>query len=497
MKSEIPEYLSDELGRFIATHTGLHFPPKKRRTMLKGVSAAAEAMGAGNMTDFIVNLLNAPPSREALDTLVKYLTIGETFFLRDKPLFQILRDDIFRGILQNPRHTEKKIRIWSAGCSTGEEPYSVAILIDQMENQFRGWEITILGTDLNPHSLEKARAGQFTRWSFRDTPDDILTRYFTPADAATFEIVPVIRNRVRFTQLNFAADDYGRLLSGAGPMDIILCRNVLMYFDAPVRDAVISRLNRMLIDNGWLIVGPAESGFVNEPGLTPVRFPNAVLHRKGPPRQEEREGSSDFWRVPEKISRDHSRPSRRKSDTVYKKPPETDHFQEALSAFNNGNYRRTIRILEALIESSSANAERFLLIAGSQVLTARAYANLGELREAEHWCRAAINHEKLNPAHYYLLATIYQEDGRQPEAIKAVKQALYLDPEFVMGHFTLGVLMQQAGRMADARKHLHNAVALLQTMGDDDAVPHSDGITAGRLRQTAQQMTDRKSTHAG
>lgn len=491
MIPEIPEYLQDELCAFIAAHTGLYFPPKKYRTMLKGVCAAGEEMGFRDCPPFITDLVKTPPSRQALDTLIKHLTIGETFFLRDKSMFQILGDDIFRGILQNPRRDGKNIRIWSAGCATGEEPYSVAILIDQMKKAFRGWEIIIIGTDANSCSLEKARAGRYSRWSFRDTPDAIIDKYFTPIDASTYEIVPRIRDMVDFSQLNFVADDYDRLLR-SGPMDIILCRNVLMYFDDHLRNAVISRLNRTLKENGWLIVGPAESGFVREPGLTPVRFLNAILHRKGPPRQTDENTSKARKPVPRQVIEEPPKPAilgpkRRKTDAVRGSSPKFGMIQDALTAFEKGDYRATIRVLTPVLKDN-IGAGNFLMLSESMTMMARAYANLGELDEAEHWCRTAIDCEKLNPEHYYQLAAIYQEGNRYPEAVKAVRQALYLDPKFIMAHFTLGMLMQQGDRIGESRKHLNNALTLLNTMGDDDPVPHSDGITAGRLRLTVQRM---------
>lgn len=497
MKSNIPEHLDLELSRCVSRYTGLHFPAKKRRALHKGIAAAAGETGFASSNELALSLISTPPSTAVLNALVKHLTIGETFFFRDKHLFQILKDDILRGLYQQPRRGDKSIRIWSAGCATGEEPYSIAILMDQMEYWFRDWDITILGTDVNPDFLAKARKGIYSRWSFRDTPDDILNQYFQSIDGNTFELIPRIRQMVRFEPLNFVSNDHLSLRHRTGPMDLILCRNVMMYFDIGVRNAVIHKLNHLLIDDGWLVVGPAETGFISVAGLTPVRFPNAVLYRKGPPR-----GNNSPLDAAQTRSRHPIRPAenpehqagsqhqnRRKTDTGMVAKTATNRFYEdALESYEKGRYRAAIRILTPVLTDRTARPARFLMLTESMALMARCHANLGELTDAEYWCRSAISNEKLNPAHHYLLATVYQEADRTAEAVRAAKQSLYLDPQFVMGHFILGVLMQQSGRKAEAKKHFQNALNLLNPVGNDEPVPHSEGMTAGRLKQTLELM---------
>ncbi|MGM0452577.1 MAG: CheR family methyltransferase [Thermodesulfobacteriota bacterium] len=497
MTSTFPQYLDTALTRSISKYTGLHFPPSKRRALHRGISAAAEEMGFDSSNDLAIFLTSKTPSAALLNVLVKHLTIGETFFFRDKHLFQILKDDIFRGLRQQPRRGDKSIRIWSAGCATGEEPYSIAILIDQMAYWFRDWQITIIGTDVNPDFLEKARTGTYSRWSFRDTPDAIVDQYFTAVDAHTFELIPRIRDMVRFESLNFVSNDYLSLLHRTGPVDLILCRNVMMYFDLAVREAVLRKLNQLLIEDGWLVVGPAETGFIKISGLTPVRFPNAILHRKGPPRRTEKSGELSLMAPAGPVrpqSGSFHRPesgtkNRRKTDgAAVERAPTNQFYQDALTTYEKGRYRATMRILTPVLNDRSARSTQFLMLTESMALMARCHANLGELQEAEYWCQSAIAREKLNPAHHYLLATIYQEANRIAEAVRAVKQSLYLDPELIMGHFTLGVLMQQAHRKPEAVKHFQNALALLAPMGNEEPVPLSEGMRAGRLKQTVELM---------
>lgn len=497
MKQMVSDIVYDQISQQIVACTGLHFPPRKYRTLQKGIAAAAAELGYSDVRTFVNQLRSGIPSRHTINTMVKYLTIGETFFLRDKYLFQVLKEDIFRGMLYHSRRAEKRIRIWSAGCATGEEPYSIAILIDQMASLFKDWEVEIIGTDVNPDSLKKAEAGVYSRWSFRETPDAILKKYFTAKAEGTFELVAQIKNRVRFYQVNFADAVYAPALT-AEPMDIILCRNVIMYFESKARDRVIRQLTDHLAQNGWLIVGPAETSFVNVGGLTPVRFPNAILHRKGPPRRSERSNgaapkmeSGDRVFPSRRIESDgptHRRYQRRKTDIISRQRPRHDIYQEAMILYQSGRYREAISSLSELITESHTASSQFLMTPEAMTLVAKAHANLGEIEKAEYWCRSAIGTEKLNPENYYLLATIYQEGGHLADAIKSIKQALYLDPEFIMAHFTHGILLQQSGRSFEAKKAFGNARLLLSIMNPGETVPYSEGITAGRFMETLEKM---------
>ncbi len=493
--NDIADHQLDQLSRYILEHTGLHFPEKKWQTLSKGMKTAAARLDY-EIGEFIDLFMTSPPSPELLDTVIGHLTVGETYFLRDKNFFQILKDHIFRGLVQNPRRGIEKLIFWSAGCATGEEPYSIAILIDHALPRLRRWDITIIGSDINPESLKKAEKGIYTPWSLRETPDEIIEKYFTPLSGNRFELSPRIRSMVRFTQLNLADRDLGARLNCAEPVDIILCRNVLMYFDAHSRDHVLGSLAQMLVANGWLITGPAESGFVKTPGLTPVRFPNAIFYRKGMPRSRERDDAQDV-RPPEMTLRPpDTRSDRKKShtnirritDTQNETRPAVEIFQDALAAYERGTYAGCVDLLTPLLSNQATADKAFLMKTQSMTLLAKAHANLGDLGCARKWCAKALASEKLNPEIYYLMATLFQASGETASAIRAVKQSLYLDPEFIMAHFLLGLLMQKEKRLAENRRSFQNALALLQSRDPDDILPHSEGLTSRRLMETIKNM---------
>lgn len=494
----IPEQLLDELSRFIATHTGLFFPPKKRKTLAKGIAAAARETGIEEPQLFVRKILESPSGGDLLEALVGQLTIGETYFLRDKHIFQALQDHIIRGLIEHPRRPEKSLRFWSAGCATGEEAYSIAILIDRMGSRLKDWDIHIIGTDVNRQFLKIAEQGIYTSWSLRETPEEIIRDYFIDRPNNRFELLPRIRRQVRFSRLNFADSDYKKILGYPKPMDVIFCRNVLMYHDAMSRRHVINCLAELIEDNGWLITGPAESGFVDLSTLTPVRFSHATFFRKGPARKAEKypltHGNKPQLQTPApnapSLNPASRPPNRRITDIKKIDTPLSAQgiYEAAVSDYERGDYREASQKLSRILENGRFRNDSFLMRTDSTILLAHCYANLGDFKKAESWCRIAIESEKLNPELYFLLSSIYQAVNDSEAAIRSLKRAIYLDPYFVMAHFQLGLLLKQKDRHEDSRKRFSNTIALLKTKDPEEILPHSEGMTAGRMLKTVQSF---------
>ncbi len=492
MMEQIPESQLEDISRFILDHTGLHFPPKKWKALNKGVSLAARALGY-SPPDFAAFLLSSPPKEDTMNAIIGYLTIGETYFFRDKNLFQVLGDQILRGLIEAARKTQKKINIWSAGCATGEEPYSVAILLDQLFPDLEGWEINIAGTDINPLFLEKAKKGAYTSWSLRETPQYIVKDYFIQKTQGSFEVVPKIKKRVVFSQLNLMGARYAPQIDWVGPMHLILCRNVLMYFNEKTRNHVVQNLCGRLAENGWLITGPAESGFVRFPDLTRVKLANTMFHQKTPkiPTKGKKSGVAidvkpDKKRKPDSLLKPSKTgdKARERPDPAATTPGDYTTYQAALKDYEKGDYKQAATRLTELLEESSKKQSRFLLESDLLLLLARSYANLGELEKARDWCEKAMLTQKLNPEPYFLQSSISQAAGDINTAVRLLRRALYLDPEFIMAHFTLGLLLLQNQETREAIKSMNNALALLETKDPDEILAHAEGISVKRLMET-------------
>ncbi|WP_460826822.1 CheR family methyltransferase, partial [Massilia terrae] len=207
----------------------------------------------------------------------RFLTIGETYFFREPRALDLVCEQARAHLA---RGEQRPLRIWSAGCCTGEEPYSIAIALRRRVPQMAPAMASILATDLNEAFLDFARAGVYRRWSFRNTDPADHAAWFRPVDEGRFEIDPALRAQVRFDCLNLAGASYPSAASGTLAMDVIFCRNVLMYFGPQQARDTVARLRACLVDGGWLVVNASEASPELFAGFTPVFHADAVFFRK-------------------------------------------------------------------------------------------------------------------------------------------------------------------------------------------------------------------------
>ena len=460
-----------QLSDFISSQVGLYFPRERWRDLERGITTASHESSYTETESYVHWLLAARLTRTQIEELASHLTVGETYFFREKRSLDILEQQIFPELLHARAKTEKRLRIWSAGCCTGEEPYSIAMLLDRLIPDLAKWNVTILATDINPRFLRKATGGIYGEWSFRDTPDCVKARYFTRRRDGRFEIWPRIRRMVTFSYLNLAEDVYPSLVNNTNAMDVILCRNVLMYFAQDRAKMVIDRLQRTLVDGGWLVTSPAETSTLQFSTFTTVEFPGAFLYRKvedfGP------RTDADRHQVPR-----HERETTGPYTSTLAEPSEPEVYSLARTALTPEVWYRA-----GGLQAEKSESAHELNARETSCRKARACANEGKLVEAIEWCEKAIVADKLNPAHYYLHAAICQEQGRIETAERSLRHALYLDPDFALAHFTLGNLCLCLGRQQEAQRHFGNALTLLQACPADAHLPEADGLTAGRLTE--------------
>lgn len=471
MPPALPDSLLSRLSDFLAWQMGLHFPRERWRDLERGIGAASREAGYAQAEAFIHWLLAAPLTRTQIEGLASHLTVGETYFFREKGSLDILEQQILPELLRARAHTEKHLRIWSAGCCTGEEPYSIAILLDQLIPGFETWNLTVLATDINPRFLHKAAQGIYGAWSFRDTPAWIRERYFTRRSDGCFEILPRLQRMVTFSYLNLAEDSYPSLVNNTNAMDVILCRNVLMYFTQERAKTVVDKLQRSLVDGGWLITSPAETSNVLFSAFTTVEFPGAFLYRKMAPG-----GPRTAAVRPQSTRYDEEAAAAHAPASSAPRAPATFSVDRPTFAPEILHQADSPRATAAEDADARKHDEGETLRR-----KARACADEGRLAEAIEWCEKAIAADKLNPAHYYLLAAIEQERGQSATAERSLGRALYLEPDFALAHFALGNLCLSGGRQREARRHFDNALTQLRACPADALLPESDGLSAGRL----------------
>jgi chemotaxis protein methyltransferase CheR len=247
--------LLNAVNGFLSERVGLYFSELRYADLERGLATTAAELNYEDAGGCVQDLLSNRFGRSQMQILVRNLTIGETYFFRDPAVFLSLEENILPEITARKRGRQY-LRVWSAGCSTGEEPYSIAISIMRSLPDYKQWQLSLLATDINTRSLEKARQGKYGLWSFRTMPEDFLPVYFDDlGDSGTYLLKEAVRKMVVYGYLNLAEDDYPSLTGNTNDFDIVFCRNVLIYFTQQKAREIAARLSKSLVAGGVLVTG--------------------------------------------------------------------------------------------------------------------------------------------------------------------------------------------------------------------------------------------------
>lgn len=518
MNADPPSSLLAELSQRIEAWMGLFFPPDRWGDLMRKLAAAAPAFGCSDAEACARFFTASTISKKQIELLATYLTIGETYFFREPRSFEVLEQEILPPLIHARRNGARRLHFWSAACCTGEEPYSIAMLLHRLLPDLSAWKISILATDLSPRFLRKATEGVYGQWSFRGISPAVRAQHFRQTPDGLYAIRSALKKMVRFAPLNLVEDAYPSPVNDTVGIDIVFCRNVLIYFTAQRIKRILTQLYQALNEGGWLIVSPVETAFAMESPFTAVQFPGVTLFRKDPGRPErffspasaltcspappatgalsQVSSTAPPLNIPDAPPMIKPRQEEWKPDTV---PPPSlpredwrERYEEACAFYANGQYAAVVKTLQT-IRWGERSGDLFPSPPREQVmaLLARAYANQGQLAEARAWCEQALAVNPFDPGLYYLHATILLECGQETEARASLTQALYLDHRFVLARFTLGNLARQRREFGEAEQQFAKALTLLERYRPDDILPESEGITAGRLAQIIADMRKR------
>lgn len=443
----------DAWARFaerLGERLGLGFPPQRMGELRRTLARGAAALGFEDVDECASRLALEPWDRARMDALAALFTVGETYFFRDPALFEALAANVLPALVRRAARDARPVRIWSAGCCTGEEAYSLAIVASQVLARFPGASVSIRATDVNARFLEGAAAASYGAWSFRGISKDCLARHFVRLEDGRHAPRPEIRSLVRFAWDNLVEE--GDTVSTA-KLDLIVCRNVLMYFSPAQMRRTIRRLHEALAPGGWLVVSPSEAAAERFPGFAPVMRGGAFLYCKQDPAREP---------VPvAAIARgETASPSAAPLDPrpALASPPPSS-------------------------QASTPPME-------SLATRAKACADRGALDEALGWCDRWLAAARLDPAAHYLRAMVLLERDERAAARAALTRALYLDPAHVMSHVACGNLARAAGSGDEARRHFRNALELLRRMPAEAPVADSDRMSAAALREALAALLE-------
>jgi len=244
----------DRLRKLSFAHSGIRVPDDKQDMFYSRLSKRLRHLGLTRFSGYC-DLLEREPGEEFTD-FINAITTNLTSFFRENHHFDYLRAKVLPGILAH-NAASKRIRIWSAGCSTGEEPYSIAITLLESAPQLAGWDLRILATDLDTQVLATAASGVYPMERVQQIPEARLRRWFLKGGAgpsSKARIKPELRALIRFNQLNLMGPWRMK-----GPFDLIFCRNVLIYFDTETKRKLVERFAQLLAPEGHLFIGHSES----------------------------------------------------------------------------------------------------------------------------------------------------------------------------------------------------------------------------------------------
>ncbi len=446
-----PDYPA--LKGFILDYTGLFYFHDKDEDLATRFARRFAARGVATCSAYLKMLRNGGADGEELARIVGELTIGETYFFRQREHFDALRDTVFPELLDGNR-ISRRIEVWCAGCATGAEPYSLGILLDlELGERIAGWEISILATDINTEFLARAREARYRPWLFRETPDSVRSACFE-RHGDTWALKPEFRRLVSFRQHNLAESESFRELGG--PFDLILCRNVLMYFGPELIRKAVAAFYDVLTPGGWMVVGPAELN-----GETFAMFSSVNV------------GGVTFYRKPLELAAES--------------PPGAP-LEQKLTGFRV--LRETPVVSRRPLGRGTTSPRRpispVVTPAVSGVPQVRLLADRGEWSVAESLGRQLVETEPLNAPAHFTLGLILEHTSSCEEAERSLRRAIYLDRGFALAHYHLGLCLERIRRTQDARKSFRNAMGLLFTRPGEEVIEYGDGITASELKELAR-----------
>jgi chemotaxis protein methyltransferase CheR len=482
-----PSTLGD-LSDYMAAKFGMGFPPERWRDLERALQPAVDEGRFGSLNGFAEWLLSGRATPRELEAVAARLTIGETYFFREPRAFGALREHIIPELIAAHRGAPRQFHVWSAGCCTGEEAYSLAIFLHRDCPELKGSRISIVATDINPHYLRKAREGIYRSWSFRGAPAWLQAEYFRPLGGDRFELRLDIRRMVEFKPLNLAEDSYPSLHNLTDGFDLIFCRNVLMYFSSTHAQRTVARFHRALVEGGHLVVSVCEVSSTLAPQYRSRAFPGVTLYQKQEPLT--RHATADHGSALPPPSFFPAQPGFETpvaasplltAETASPPPVASTAMEDALKLFHDGDYGATIKSVRGALAQGAFDVDLATLLA-------RAHANQGNLVEARCWIDRALVIDRLRAPLHHLRGSVLHEQGELMLAAEAFEKALYLDPDFVLAHVALADLADRAGRTEKAGRHLALALRCLRGHPPEAVVPEAEGLTARRLIATIEAM---------
>jgi chemotaxis protein methyltransferase CheR len=410
-----------------------------------------------------------------LAQLVAAVATNETYFFRTAAHFTALKDYLLPELVEKKKSQgTKTLRIWSAGCSTGEEPYSIAILLFEHFPELLSWDVKILATDIDFDALECAAEAVYRPWSFRGVAPEVMQKHWEQLDGERFRVIERVRSLVSFSPLNLVTEAFPSPANGTRDIDVIFCRNVTIYFRSRTIRRLLQRFHNCLIEGGFLVTGAAEYSREIYRDLEARVFPDCVVYQKPAPRHAQPISFPLPLIWPAALPVSPLSEPRLKKNHHAPQAAEDDPVDRAVGLIARGDVDTALVLLAQQSEKNSRDPRIPFLIG-------RLAADRQHLLEAEYWLGRALALDPLNLWAHYFMALLWIEENKLDEALHALKKTIYIDPNFVLGHFYLGRVHKAQGRSEQARKSFAVAKHVLGASPASQHLSGADGISGGQL----------------
>jgi chemotaxis protein methyltransferase CheR len=477
---------------------GFFFPEERVEYFMKIILKFIKRTPFNDYGDFFTYLTATLPGKILFKQIVEEISIGETYFFRNVPQLDLLREHIIPELIRSKRiNGVNSIRVWSAGCSTGEEVYTLAMLFLETLPTPRFWDLEIVGTDIKQSALQTAQEGIYTgARPRRHLTDYYLKKYFRMKDNR-FEVTDELKRITRFSYHNLVKEYPPPVVDP----DIIFCRNVTIYFNTRTVRRIVNGFYDLLHEDGYLFLGHSETIWQICDKFEILDFPKGFVYKKSELAGRKYHSMDTPASIPEfnleKI--DQEAPLAPSEDTPRIKTPGIPsiedirrdkelanlmnldvQYHEGVLLFEKKKYDEAIRHFNDII----ARDESYLL---AHFAKATIYSNQGKYREAMKCLEFLIGSDNLFLEAYFLKSILLIKLQRKDKAIQTFQQVIYIDPDHALSYFHLANLYKEFGKTRHARLAWTNLKRVCQAKDPNAVVPFSDNLTYQTLETLAEK----------
>lgn len=476
--------------KFLVEESGLYFEHDKVDSLRLALAQRLHEKKYTSYREYYNFLRFHPEGRMEMRELLDLLTIGETCFFRNKPIFDALMNHILPEIIAKKMNAQDKtIRVWSAGCSKGDEAYSIAIAIMEALPDYANWNISILGTDINREVLSYAREAIYGKRDVEHLPAEYLQRYFRRR-GTSFILEESVKKIVRFESHNLAKDPF--TMEGMLGLDIIFCRNVTIYFDLDTTRRIIDNFHGCILDGGYLFIGHAETLWQISDKFRPVEFSQTFVYKKELAAQMD-QIPKPFVAVPEIDLEEfavickglslEAAPAKEEEAAPAGAEPETglvpaqkacSLYQQAMEFCAGKKYDKALILLDKIITEDKSFTAAY--IAKATIL-----ANQAKYEEAKAELSKIIRQDNLCLEAYYLLGVLAYKTADLKTAEEQFSKVIYIDPTVALAYFNLGDIFLCRKELDNAAREFANAIKILQSLPKDESLRFGEDFAPDAL----------------